>query len=267
LGSMGPQGIDQRVRLLGEGLGSRSSRAAYRSPRAEPPPAAADASCRAMRGQLRKPTRDLRSTGSKATRTAIGSHGPVMGVENATSSKLEKSVMSAQSSALRGREDRLRNPEASLTPHPIDPGVRIGHVHLKVADLERALAFYCGVLGFELMQRYGNQAAFISAGGYHHHIALNTWDSKDGSPPPPGSTSDIAATIVFDGVPVEFVTDVALRTAPQGAFRRRPTDKEQDSRPHFNDLIVRCGAGRGGRTRSQGLPPRPHRAPEEDRSL
>ena len=71
---------------------------------------------------------------------------------------------------------------------PIDPGVDIGHVHLKVADLERALDFYCGVLGFELMQRYGAEAAFISAGGYHHHIGLNTWESKGGSPPPPGTT-------------------------------------------------------------------------------
>ena len=70
----------------------------------------------------------------------------------------------------------------------IDPGVRIGHVHLKVADIERSLAFYCGVLGFELMQRYGSQAAFISAGGYHHHIGLNTWQSRGGSPPPSGST-------------------------------------------------------------------------------
>ena len=61
---------------------------------------------------------------------------------------------------------------------PIDPGVRIGHVHLKVADLDRALAFYCGVLGFQLMQRMGAQAAFISAGGYHHHIGLNTWESR-----------------------------------------------------------------------------------------
>jgi catechol 2,3-dioxygenase len=120
-----------------------------------------------------------------------------MGVENATSSKLENSVMSAQSSALRGGEDRLRSPEASLTPHPIGPGVRIGHVHLKVADLERALAFYCGVLGFELMQRYGNQAAFVSAGGYHHHVALNTWDSKDGSPPPPGSTGLYHLAILY----------------------------------------------------------------------
>jgi catechol 2,3-dioxygenase len=66
--------------------------------------------------------------------------------------------------------------------------VDIGHVHLKVADLERALDFYCGVLGFQLMQKMGTQAAFISAGGYHHHIGLNTWESLGGSPPPPGTT-------------------------------------------------------------------------------
>src|SRR3954471_5422805 len=71
---------------------------------------------------------------------------------------------------------------------PIDPRVSIGHVHLKVADLDRALAFYQGVLGFELTARMGPGAAFLSAGGYHHHIGLNTWESKDGSPPPPGST-------------------------------------------------------------------------------
>jgi catechol 2,3-dioxygenase len=70
----------------------------------------------------------------------------------------------------------------------IDPGVDIGHVHLKVADIERALAFYRDVLGFEEQQRYGDQAAFVSAGGYHHHIGLNTWESKEGSPPPPGTT-------------------------------------------------------------------------------
>ncbi len=70
----------------------------------------------------------------------------------------------------------------------IDPGTRIGHVHLRVADLDRALAFYCGVLGFELIQRYGRGAAFVSAGGYHHHIGLNTWESEGGSPPPAGST-------------------------------------------------------------------------------
>jgi catechol 2,3-dioxygenase len=71
---------------------------------------------------------------------------------------------------------------------PIDPGVDIGHVHLKVADVERALDFYCGVLGFELMQRYGEDAAFVSAGGYHHHIGLNAWESKGGPPPDPGTT-------------------------------------------------------------------------------
>jgi len=71
---------------------------------------------------------------------------------------------------------------------PIDPGVDIGHVHLKVADLDRAIGFYRDVLGFDLMQRMGDQAAFLSAGGYHHHIGLNTWESKDGSPPPPGTT-------------------------------------------------------------------------------
>ena len=71
---------------------------------------------------------------------------------------------------------------------PIDPDVDVGHVHLKVADLDRALDFYCGVLGFELQQRLGDDAAFISAGGYHHHIGLNTWHSRGGPPPPPGTT-------------------------------------------------------------------------------
>ena len=70
----------------------------------------------------------------------------------------------------------------------IDPGVDIGHVHLKVSDLDRALAFYCGVLGFDLVQRMGRQAAFVSAGGYHHHIGLNTWESEGGGPPQRGST-------------------------------------------------------------------------------
>jgi catechol 2,3-dioxygenase len=80
---------------------------------------------------------------------------------------------------------------------PLDPKVRIGHVHLKVADLERALGFYCGVLGFELMQQFGNSAAFISAGGYHHHIGLNTWESAGGAPPPPGTTGLYHLAILF----------------------------------------------------------------------
>jgi catechol 2,3-dioxygenase len=83
------------------------------------------------------------------------------------------------------------------TNHAIDPGVRIGHVHLKVADLARSLDFYCGVLGFELMQRYGTAAAFVSAGGYHHHIGLNTWESAGGSPPPPGSTGLFHLAILY----------------------------------------------------------------------
>jgi len=82
-------------------------------------------------------------------------------------------------------------------PKPIDPHTRIGHVHLKVADLERALDFYCGVLGFELMQRFGSQAAFVSAGGYHHHIGLNTWESKGGKPPAPGTTGLFHTAILY----------------------------------------------------------------------
>jgi catechol 2,3-dioxygenase len=80
---------------------------------------------------------------------------------------------------------------------PVIAGTRIGHVHLKVADLDRALGFYCGVLGFEVMQRYGDQAAFISAGGYHHHIGLNTWESKGGHPPAPGTTGLFHTAILY----------------------------------------------------------------------
>ena len=84
-----------------------------------------------------------------------------------------------------------------MISNPIDPNVRIGHVHLKVADIERALKFYCGVLGFELQQRFGAQAAFISAGGYHHHIGLNTWESAGGSPPPHHSTGLYHLAILY----------------------------------------------------------------------
>ena len=90
---------------------------------------------------------------------------------------------------------------SGLTRSPIQSGVRIGHVHLKVADLDRALGFYCGVLGFELMQRYGSEAAFVSAGGYHHHIGLNTWESRGASPPPPGSTGLFHLAIVYPDRP------------------------------------------------------------------
>jgi catechol 2,3-dioxygenase len=80
---------------------------------------------------------------------------------------------------------------------PVDPGVDIGHVHLKVADIDHALDFYTGVLGFELQQRMGSGAAFISAGGYHHHIGLNTWESKGGNPPPPGTTGLFHTAILY----------------------------------------------------------------------
>ena len=97
---------------------------------------------------------------------------------------------------------------------PIDPGVRIGHVHLKVADIDRALGFYCGVLGFDLIQRYGKQAAFISAGGYHHHIGLNTWESQGGQPPPPRSTGLYHLAILYP-------TRAALADALKRLVRRR----------------------------------------------
>jgi catechol 2,3-dioxygenase len=110
----------------------------------------------------------------------------------------------------------------------IDPDVRIGHVHLKVADLERALGFYRDVLGFELTQRYGRDAAFVSAGGYHHHIGLNVWESRGGSPPPPGSTglyhvailypdrtalADALRRLIEAGIPLEGASDHGVSEA------------------------------------------------------
>lgn len=88
-------------------------------------------------------------------------------------------------------------PSIPAAQRPIAAGARIGHVHLKVADLERAIEFYCGVLGFTLMQRFGRRAAFVSAGGYHHHIGLNTWESHGGSPPAPGTTGLYHLAILY----------------------------------------------------------------------
>ena len=99
---------------------------------------------------------------------------------------------------------------------PIDPGVRIGHVHLKVADLERALGFYQGVLGFELTQRYGQGAAFVSAGGYHHHIGLNVWESRGGSPPPRGTTGLYHLAILY---PTRAALADALRRVVDAGIR------------------------------------------------
>jgi catechol 2,3-dioxygenase len=115
-----------------------------------------------------------------------------------------------------------------ITSTPIDSRVDIGHVHLKVANIERSLAFYCGVLGFELIQRMGDSAAFISAGGYHHHIGLNTWTSKGGSPPPRGSTglfhvairypdratlADALRRLVTAGIPLDGASDHGVSEA------------------------------------------------------
>ena len=131
----------------------------------------------------------------------------------------------------------------------IDPRVEIGHVHLKVADIERALAFYCGVLGFEEQARTGDQAAFISAGGYHHHIGLNTWESRGGTPPPPGHTglyhaairypdrktlADALRRLVDAGIPLDGASDHGVSEAlylrdPDGngveLYRDRPRDE------------------------------------------
>jgi len=118
----------------------------------------------------------------------------------------------------------------------IDPRIRIGHVHLKVADLRRSLEFYCGVLGFELTQRFGQSAAFISAGGYHHHIGLNTWESAGGSPPPPAVTGLYHLAILYPdraeladalrrlqraGIPLEGASDHGVS---QALYLRDPDD-------------------------------------------
>jgi catechol 2,3-dioxygenase len=152
------------------------------------------------------------------------------------------------------------NEESKVTTAAIDSGVRIGHVHLKVADLQRALDFYCGVLGFELMQRFGSQAAFISAGGYHHHIGLNTWESRGGSPPPPGSTglyhvailypsrtalADALRRLLAAGVKLTGASDHGVSEAlylddPDGngveLYRDRP--QEEWPRDHAGDLAM-----------------------------
>jgi len=138
---------------------------------------------------------------------------------------------------------------SSTTSRPINPGVSIGHVHLKVADLDRALGFYCGVLGFELMQRYGSGAAFISAGGYHHHIGLNTWESLGGSRPPAGTTglyhlavlyptraalADALRRLMAAGIPLDGASDHGVSEAlylsdPDGngveLYRDRPAEE------------------------------------------
>jgi len=138
---------------------------------------------------------------------------------------------------------------------PIDPGVTIGHVHLKVADLERALAFYGGVLGFALTQRMGSAAAFLSAGGYHHHIGLNTWESLGGSPPPPGTTglyhvairyptraalADALRRLKAAGIPLDGASDHGVSEAlylrdPDGNGVELYWDRPRDQWPRTSD--------------------------------
>jgi catechol 2,3-dioxygenase len=160
---------------------------------------------------------------------------------------------------LRVRADAVDHDVSMETPDyrstPIDPGVSIGHVHLKVADLERALGFYCGVLGFEETQRMGSQAAFVAAGGYHHHIGLNTWESRGGSPPPPGTTglyhlairyptraalADalrrlIAAGITLDGVADHGVSEALYLRDPDGNGVELYWDRPRDVWPRSPD--------------------------------
>jgi len=97
------------------------------------------------------------------------------------------------------RDERAERPGPAVGRDPIDAAASIGHVHLKVADLERSLAFYCGVLGFELTTRFGNQAAFVSAGGYHHHIGLNTWHSLGAGPAPRRSAGLFHVAVLYPG--------------------------------------------------------------------
>ncbi|MDB5174867.1 MAG: putative Biphenyl-2,3-diol 1,2-dioxygenase [Phycisphaerales bacterium] len=148
------------------------------------------------------------------------------------------------------------NPTNALhAQRPIDPGVGIGHVHLKVADLSRALAFYQGVLGFEITQRWGDSAAFLSAGGYHHHIGLNTWESLGGPPPAPGTTglyhvailyptraalADalrrlLAANIPLDGAADHGVSEALYLHDPDGNGVELYTDRPQHRWPRTPD--------------------------------
>jgi len=100
-------------------------------------------------------------------------------------------------SAVDSANPRPGNPQPQTILPPLDPRVRIGHVHLKVADLDRAITFYHNVLGFQVTQKFGRNAAFLSAGGYHHHIGLNTWESAGGSPPPQAATGLYHLAILY----------------------------------------------------------------------
>ena len=159
---------------------------------------------------------------------------------------------------------------------PIDPQVRIGHVHLKVADLERSLRFYCGVLGFRVTQRYGTQAAFVSAGGYHHHIGLNTWESQGGSPPPAGATglyhlailypdrrtlADALRRLIAAGIPLDGASDHGVSEA---LYLRDPDENGVELYWDRPPEIMAPDAR--GRTGDVHTPARPGRPAERGRS-
>ncbi len=133
--------------------------------------------------------------------------------------------------------------DSPTVPYVVDPRVRIGHVHLKVANLQRALRFYAGVLQLEVMQRYGDGAVFLSAGGYHHHIALNTWESLGGSPPPPGTTGLYHTAILY---PSRAALAVALRRVLaaklplQGAADHGVSESIYLSDPDENGVELYC---------------------------
>jgi catechol 2,3-dioxygenase len=159
---------------------------------------------------------------------------------------------------------QIRDDDGTSPFGPIDPGVGIGHVHLKVADLQRSLDFYCGVLGFQLTQRMGSGAAFVAAGGYHHHLGLNTWESRGGAPPPVGSTglyhvairyptraalADAlrrleAAQIPLDGASDHGVSEALYLRDPDGNGLELYWDRPRQSWPRDADGKVTMGTER-----------------------
>jgi catechol 2,3-dioxygenase len=166
-----------------------------------------------------------------------------------------RNIVCASSRAACDTISKMKNPKAVEDFKPIAPGVRIGHVHLKVADLERALAFYRGVLGFELTQRFGTQAAFVSSGGYHHHIGLNTWESRGGSPPPHNASGlyhlailyptralladalrrVLAAAIALDGASDHGVSEALYLRDPDGNGVELYWDRPEEQWPRAPD--------------------------------
>jgi catechol 2,3-dioxygenase len=128
-------------------------------------------------------------------------------------------------------------------PYVVDAAVRIGHVHLKVADLARSLSFYCGLLGFQTMQRMGNSAAFLSAGGYHHHLALNTWESLGGSPPAQGTTGLYHTAIAYPSRPalaVALQRVLAARIPLEGAADHGVSESIYLRDPDDNGVELYC---------------------------